>query len=180
MKPPGRGICLVPVGEVEQSLLAELAKQLENVFGRGCQVGQALPHPWSAYDLERDQYRAQMVLDVISGLRSIPAERLLGVVDVDLYTPGLNFVLGLATMGGREAVIGLARLRQSFYSLAEDPSLFRHRTLKEAVHELGHTYGLRHCLDPDCVMYFSNSLLDTDQKSHRLCVCCATDLTSKP
>jgi len=131
-----RGIYLLPVGEVEQSLLAELAKPLEDVFNRPCQVGQALPHPWPAYDSGRDQYRAQMVLDAITGLRSVLAERLLGVVDVDLYTPRLNFVFGLATMGGREAIIALPRLRQSFYSLPEDPALFRHRALKEAVHEL--------------------------------------------
>lgn len=175
-----RGIYLVPVGEVEQSLLAELAKQLEDVFSRPCQVGQALPHPWPAYDSGRDQYRAQMVLDAITGLRSVLAERLLGVVDVDLYTPRLNFVFGLATMGGREAIIALPRLRQSFYSQPEDPALFRQRALKEAVHELGHTYGLRHCSDPHCVMYFSNNLPDTDQKSHRFSPRCAAHLTSKP
>jgi len=178
MKQPVRGICLVPVGEVDQSLLTELAKQLKEVFEHTCQVGQALPYPWSAYDPGRDQYRAQMVLDVIGGLRFIPAERLLGVVDLDLYTPRLNFLFGLATMGGREAVIALPRPRQSFYSLPEDPALFRQRALKEAVHELGHTYGLRHCPDLYCVMYFSNSLPDTDQKSHRFCPRCAGPLKS--
>ena len=169
----------MPVGEVDQSLLAELAKQLEKVFDRACQVEQVLPYPWPAYDSGRDQYRAQIVLDVISGLTYTPAERLLGVVDLDLYTPRLNFVFGLATMDGREAIIALSRLCQSFYSLPQDPELFHERGLKERVHELGYTYSLRHCPDPHCVMYFSNSLPDTDHKSHRFCPRCAGRLAAK-
>ncbi|MEA2005134.1 MAG: hypothetical protein U9O50_02570 [Acidobacteriota bacterium] len=42
----------------------------------------------------------------------------------------------------------------------------------EAVHELGHTYGLSHCPDAKCVMHFSNSLLDTDKKSASFCTHC--------
>ena len=75
-------------------------------------------------------------------------------------------------MRGREAVIALPRLRQSFYGLPDDEKLFLARAVKEAVHELGHTYGLGHCPDARCVMHFSNSLRDTDFKSHRFCGAC--------
>jgi len=179
MKRTKREIHLIPVGEVEQSLLAELAKQLAEVFDRACQVEAALPCPLQAYDSARGQYSAQLVLDVIRRMPSMPAERLLGVVDVDLYSPGLNFVFGLATMGGREAIVGLPRLRQSFYGLPGDPAVFRQRAVKEAVHELGHTYGLRHCPDPQCVMYFSNSLPDTDRKSYHFCTRCVGRVAAK-
>ncbi len=46
------------------------------------------------------------------------------------------------------------------------------RALKEAVHELGHTYYLSHCADAKCVMYFSNSLADTDIKGAGFCKRC--------
>jgi archaemetzincin len=44
------------------------------------------------------------------------------------------------------------------------------------VHELGHTYGLRHCRDPRCVMHFSNSLHDTDVKGAGFCPRCRAQM----
>jgi len=53
-----------------------------------------------------------------------------------------------------------------------DKGLFRERILKEAVHELGHTFGLSHCSSPSCVMFFSNSLPGTDRKKSDFCPEC--------
>jgi archaemetzincin len=101
-------------------------------------------------------------------------EKVLGIVDLDLYVPELNFVFGEASQ--RAAVISLARLRQEFYNLPQDQSLFHKRALTEAVHELGHTYGLGHCGNPLCVMFFSNSLIDTDRKGSKFCPKCGRNL----
>jgi len=95
-----------------------------------------------------------------------------GVVDLDLYAPQLNFAFGQAAIGGREALVALPRLRQSFYGMPEDLELFRQRTLKEAIHELGHAFGLGHCPKRNCVMCFSNSLPDTDTKGTSFCPDC--------
>jgi len=66
----------------------------------------------------------------------------------------------------------LARLRQSYYGLKEDEDLFLKRTLKEAVHEIGHIFKLGHSSNPKCVMHFSNSLSDTDRKDCKFCNSC--------
>ncbi|MBI5187681.1 MAG: archaemetzincin family Zn-dependent metalloprotease [Nitrospirae bacterium] len=104
-------------------------------------------------------------------------EKVLGIVDHDLYVPQLNFVFGEA--GRKMAVISLTRLRQEFYGLSEDRGLFHKRTLTEAVHELGHTYGLGHCRNPRCVMFFSNSLMDTDRKGPEFCLGCGGRLSRR-
>ena len=98
---------------------------------------------------------------------------MLGLVDLDLFVPELNFVFGLADPAGGRALVALPRLRESFYGGREDEALFLARTVKEAVHELGHTYGLEHCHDRTCVMAFSNSLMDTDHKRAEFCERCA-------
>jgi archaemetzincin len=48
--------------------------------------------------------------------------------------------------------------------------------VKEAVHELGHMFGLDHCSDLRCVMHFSNSLADTDRKGRDFCPSCRARL----
>jgi len=98
----------------------------------------------------------------------------LGIVNHDLYVPELNFVFGEASW--KAAAISLTRLRQEFYHLPENRSLFHQRILTEAVHELGHTYGLGHCENPRCVMFFSNSLMDTDRKGPAFCARCKSKL----
>jgi archaemetzincin len=97
-------------------------------------------------------------------------ERILGIIDLDLYVSKLNFVFGEARQ--RVAIISLTRLRNEFYNLPKDETLFRKRVFTEAVHELGHTYGLRHCVNPNCVMFFSNTLTDTDKKGPDFCQRC--------
>lgn len=85
----------------------------------------------------------------------------------------MNFVFGEAGLSGSFSVISITRLSQKFYGLPEDDGIFFDRVIKEAVHELGHTYGLRHCSDSSCVMFFSNSLSDTDRKGSSFCMSCS-------
>ena len=167
---------LVPIGEIEGEILDYLCQQLEQALGRSCQVAVPLPHPSAAYDERRGQYLSTYILQQLARLELPHPFRALGVADLDLYVPGLNFVFGQASKGGRDAVIALPRLRQSFYGLPDDEELFRQRVLKEAVHELGHTLGLGHCPHRRCVMHFSNSLADTDYKEAEFCPRCRVQL----
>jgi archaemetzincin len=171
-------ICLAPVGEVEEDILFFLRSELEKVFfhesfgEKEVKIAESLEHPDYAYNPEREQYLSSEILEKIKKANLKGCDRVLGIADVDLYVPSLNFVLGQADFYDKVAVISLTRLRQEYYDLPEDEKLFKDRALKESVHELGHTYGLTHCSDPKCVMYFSNSLKDTDIKSHNFCSEC--------
>lgn len=118
-----------------------------------------------SYNAQRRQYNAEILLDRV---RLAPGHHILGVTSRDLYVEGLNFVFGLADSPGKAAVMSLCRL-----SAGTDAAAFRARAVKEAIHELGHTWGLGHCADPRCVMAFSNTLADTDRKGKEFCSRCA-------
>ncbi len=164
-------IALVPIGDTDISLLESLRTPLEEIFGQKIHIANKVQLPKESWHSDRRQYLASSILAVLPSPSS-SVDRVLGVVDVDLFAQGLNFVFGQADVTGRRAVISLYRLRQEFYGLPRDEDIFRQRVIKEAVHELGHTYGLGHCPNPACVMHFSNTLSDTDLKEWKFCSLC--------
>lgn len=169
-------IYLIPIGDVEKETILKLSwalrEKIEAVFERG----EPLPLLEDAYRPRREQYFAAPILEELR--QNIPkdADKVLGVLDVDIFVPALNFIFGQADLGGNVALISLTRLREEFYGKNKNEKLFFDRTVKEAVHELGHTFGLRHCSKPECVMHFSNSLQDTDIKGADFCEQCRKEL----
>ncbi|HPJ30657.1 MAG TPA: archaemetzincin family Zn-dependent metalloprotease [Methanothrix sp.] len=162
-------IILQPVGAVDQNAVAFLDCELGSVFG-AVQVRPAIDVPAKARVPERGQLEGGSVLAALPGPEAGEGDAVLGVIDEDIFVAETNFIFGLAC--GSRAIISLARLRQEFYGLSPDPELFRERAKKEAIHELGHVFGLSHCTDKRCVMAFSNSIGETDFKSSRFCERC--------
>ena len=172
-------IHLIPLGKVEKDLLNYLASQISQIFSCSVEIEKSLPEPEYAYDRRRNQYYADPILKKLEQGDWKEKEKMLGIVDLDLYTSGLNFVFGEASLNGKVAIIALPRLREGFYGLSDDKDLYYRRALKEAVHELGHTFGLNHCQYKRCVMYFSNSLYDTDRKGEGFCKDCRKKLSRR-
>ena len=167
-------IALAPVGETSLAMLSRIRPAVEETFGCEIAIAPAVPLPASAWSAERKQYSSTAILDSLERVKRPGWERLLGIADVDLYVPRLNFVFGEGDPRRGVAVFSLARLRGS-------DELFQKRATTEAIHEIGHTYGLSHCDDPHCVMWFSNTLSETDRKGTRLCPRHAKELTdSRP
>lgn len=149
-------LSIVPVGHINRDLIEPLKEYLESI-GFSVTISDRLPIPEKAYDEKRNQYIVHPFIELVNKLKG---HHLL-VTDVDLYTPGYNFVFGVCL--GSNALISIARLKG--YLLTE-------RMIKEAVHELGHVFSLRHCSNPSCVMHFSYTLQDTDYKSKEFCRKC--------
>jgi len=168
-KIPIERLVIVPFEGMPASVVQALADDLE-ARGVGVAIDAPVPLPQSAYSPDRGQYHAGILLDLVSG-RGVP--HVLGVTRRDVFVDRLSFVFGLAARAGGACVISVARL-----TMGADDAIFRVRMLKEAVHELGHTLGLAHCPDPACVMYFSDSLDDTDRKGDAYCERCAALLAA--
>ncbi len=132
-----------------------------------------------AYDPLRGQYHSTAILSQMRKSAVDAETRLLGVTESDLFVPIFTFVFGEAQLGpanATTAIISLHRLRQEFYGLMGDFALLSARLLKEAMHEIGHTLGLRHCRDYRCVMSSSPAVENIDLKNARFCATCEEKL----
>ena len=163
----------LPAGEVTLELLDELAAALARVFRVSCRVRPEPLEAGFAFDPARNQYHSTAILQRMSA-RAEGDVRLLGVTALDLYVPVLTFVFGEAQLEGCCALVSLHRLREEFYGLPAQNDLLHERLTKEAVHELGHTFGLRHCPDWRCVMASAHGVERLDVKSADFCPACRT------
>jgi archaemetzincin len=176
MDPGAERITIQPLGDIEPGPLACIGAALAAAYAVTTAAALPLPLPSTAWMASRRQYdSAGIILDLAA--RGCGEDgKALAVCDVDLCLPILTFVFGAAEVGGRRAVVSLHRLRQEVYGLPPDPDLFLRRCAKEAVHETGHLFGLRHCFRHTCVMHASSSVEETDLKHEALCSSCRKKL----
>jgi archaemetzincin len=163
-------ITLKPLGNVADEIMEGLKDRVGGIFHCPVEIKTGFSDLAQAYNPERKQYLSSKLLASLE--KSGGDERVVGIADVDLYVPRLNFVFGEADIVSGTAIVSLCRLRQEYYGLDPDEALFLERATKEIVHELGHTFGLGHCPNNKCVMHFSNSLADTDLKEAHFCNKC--------
>jgi archaemetzincin len=165
-------IVLIPAGKVEpDDLLYWLSREIKQIFSSipaEVEVHDTISIPGHAYHAERQQYLASEILYDADEKLILNGKGIL-LVDRDLFATGLNYIFGQAHPENGLCIFSITRLKPGFYGQAEDEEVLKKRALKEAVHELGHLYGLSHCIDPECAMFFSNSLTDTDRKSPHFC-----------
>jgi len=162
---------IISFGQIESMVLDYLKDNLTEIFKATVLIGKTYALPEYAYNKKRRQYLASLILNSLSPSKD-KNHKILAIIDKDLYVPDLNFIFGLADFSKGISIISTLRLKETFYDLCEDRHLFLKRSLKEAVHEIGHLLNLSHCPEPNCVMHFSNSLLDTDRKDYTFCKSC--------
>lgn len=149
-----------------------LAARLARIFRTPCQIQPEVRDISFAWDARRQQYYSTVILQRLERAADLDA-RILGVTSFDLFVPVLTFVFGEAQLEGNCGVVSLARLAEEFYGLPPREDLLRERLIKEAVHELGHTFGLKHCTDWRCVMASSYGVERVDVKGADFCRSCA-------
>ncbi|MFW9938239.1 MAG: archaemetzincin family Zn-dependent metalloprotease [Candidatus Thorarchaeota archaeon] len=180
-------IHLQQIGELDKSILIKLRKDLKwsfKEFNFSVEIlDDVLPLNETEYNKNRRQYNADLVMEKLLHYNLEKKYfRILGIMDNDIYVRRYNFIFGTASNPDRinfrfspVALISVTRLREQFWNRTDNISLFELRVLKEAIHELGHTFGLFHC-DNDCIMVFSNWIGDTDNKPPTFCDSCSRKL----
>jgi archaemetzincin len=164
-------IAMIAIGRVDAQVLADAQNCIRERFG--CEVEHSAPIalPDDAFDARRRQHSSVAFMLALAR-QEVDAARVLGITECDLFIPMLTFVFGQAQLRGRVALVSLARLRQEFYGAAADDEVLRLRMAKEIGHELGHSFGLIHCPDRECVMSLATSIQDVDRKAAAFCHSC--------
>jgi archaemetzincin len=170
-------VALAAIGHLEKESVSHVGGTIGQSLELEVHYMPPLPDPAYAFDSARGQYNSATVLRELLRFTS-NSGKLLGITARDLFIPVLSFVYGQAQVNGPAAIVSTARLRQEFYGLPPNPSLLRERLGKEALHELGHCFGLVHCPDRSCPMALATNIIQLDAKVSGLCAGCRALLQS--
>ncbi|MBU1343647.1 MAG: hypothetical protein KKE44_13765 [Proteobacteria bacterium] len=163
-------IVISPVGNIPAWINTTIAENIQNAFGFKTRVSPLLDDISFAYEEKRNQYYSTRILEELAARAPKDCIKLLAVTKEDLFIPILTHVYGEAQLGGIASIISISRL----FAYPESGPLEKghDRIIKEAAHELGHTFDLRHCEDDRCIMHYCRKLEDVDQKTDRFCRYC--------
>lgn len=175
MSDPAHTLILSPVGDIPLWVTEILTNRLPDIFGFSVRVAALVDDIDFAHDPNRNQFHSTPILDTLESLCPADGLKILGVTREDLFIPILTHVYGEAQLGGRAAVVSISRLMAGPDLGGVDAGAGR--ILKEAVHELGHCFDLRHCEDERCIMHYCRKLEDVDKKSSRFCRYCRIMMT---
>ena len=160
-------------------MLADISSVLKEAFKLPLNI---LQKPFSleeGLDTLRNQFNSTWILSQLLKQPLPHPHKILGITEVDLYIPVLTYVFGEAQLEGSVAVVSSYRLKNELYGLPKNPHKLKERLKKEAIHELGHTFGLIHCRNIGCVMHPSTYAEEIDFKSTALCKTCSAALNDK-
>ncbi len=169
-------IGVVPLGDVPEIASKTIAAHILGYTGLNPDIHPRLALPEHALDENRLQYDAGNILMTLEKEPFPDYDKVIGVLDVDIFVPILTHVFGEARQGGTSALVSIFRLRKNPGGFTTPTALFLERVAKVALHELCHLFDLTHCMDEKCLMHFSGGLRDLDRTPLNFCRYCSTYL----
>jgi len=189
-------INIIILNDISRNILKYLKKNLALVFKRNVIISKHIIIPSTLFNNDKKQYDGRRLLKFLT--ENITLKEVkdinLAIFDRDLYKGNLDYVFSLASPFPKIAVISIMRMHPHFnedYFLkglkkrksgkfpllmqklnSAEKKLYYERILKEAVHGIGHTFGLLHCSSKNCIMYPSIASEDIDSKDIVFCRAC--------
>ena len=174
-----QNIILLSFGYFEKELMEQVVSAVEHEFRITPLLREGRIDLGEYFDAGRRQYNGNLLLKHLTTLPYPESVKLLGLFNVDLFIPILTFIFGQAFLGGKCGIASMYRLNNTSYGLKPDDAILAERFKKEAIHELGHQFGLIHCHQLSCVMKSSTYVEDIDQKSANYCPACRLELSGE-
>ena len=164
-------IIISPIENIAVCNYQSLGQEIHRTFGFKTEIKSLLQDVNFAYDLTRDQYHSTAILEKLASTSPPSATKIVAITHVDLFIPILTHVYGEAQLAGKACIVSTFRLQEGL-SITNIEKEFENRVVKEVLHELGHTFNLRHCDDKSCTMHYCRSIKDVDRKTDQLCRYC--------
>jgi archaemetzincin len=168
-----RPIGVVPFGDVPEIVLKVITVHISTLLNLPSQILPPLDLPAYAFDAKRYQYDAGIIIDALESMPFKNYEKVVGVLDLDLFIPIFTHVFGEAKQGGKVALVSLFRLGKNADGSSPPEALVHERAVKVALHELGHLFELWHCEHKRCLMHFSGCIEELDEQPLYLCNYCS-------
>jgi len=170
-------IGILPLGleSAEFDLINKVDTMLKSKYG--CSTVILNPHnlPESAWYKPRNRYKANLLLEHLLVIKPDSITRILALTSKDISVKTVKHsdwgIMGLARTPGTVCVV-------STFRLGHNEVLLNERLMKVCTHELGHTFGLKHCSrDMNCVMNNARGSIKTvDREVNDYCVACKKDM----
>ena len=170
---------LVPLGDVPEIVLKVIEDHITGCFKLTTQILPTLEKPEYAIDERRLQYNAGIIIETMEAMHFSNHDKVIGVLNNDLFIPIFTHVFGEARQGGKCGLVSLYRLAKNPDGSTPPKSIIHERVAKVALHELGHLLDLLHCEHKKCLMHFSGGTDEVDEMSLDLCEYCSIYLQDK-
>lgn len=151
------------MGNVDESKIHSVKKDIAGFYRLDVKILPKIKVIKRAKILGTEKYGAYEILDHINlNYKNIDGKILI-LTNVDICaerTPNklTKNTLGLAYVNSKPCVVSTKKINS------------KEKLSKISIHELGHTFGLRHCKNPKCVMSTPNSITGSE-KTNKVWMC---------
>ncbi|MCE1246650.1 MAG: archaemetzincin [Firmicutes bacterium] len=165
------GIKLVPLGKISWDMQDFAVEILQQAFRKKVMLFKSQPLPPAAFDKVRNQYSSVKLMEYLRSFKTYK-EKIVGIVNEDLFKPDEPFVFSDFDLIREVTVISLWRFEQisSFFDC--DTSLLMERIKKEFINKTARIHGFKECENPRCVMAETKTIGDLDNKTDAFCKFC--------